>query len=115
MGASGDAVGGSRQSCWRGRGGHGGCHAQHGLRGPGGELRWALGSLRMERHRGRLREGGLWARVAPVDDRKSLRSAALFNQTSCTGTGFSRDSVRKAIAAQADYMFAAVVLEDQGI
>lgn len=59
MCASGDAVGRSRQSCWRSRGGHGGGHAQHGLRGPGGELRWALGSLRMERHRGRLREGGL--------------------------------------------------------
>lgn len=28
------------------------------------------------------------ARVAPVVDRKSLRSASLFSQTSCTGTGF---------------------------
>lgn len=55
----------------------------------------------MERHGGRLREGGLWARVASAVDRKSLRSASLFNQTSCTALGFLRDSVHGTGAAQA--------------
>lgn len=65
----------------------------------------------MERHRGRLHEGDLWARVAPVVDRESLRSASLFSRTSCTALGFPRDSVSGAGAARADNSLVVVFAE----